>query len=194
MRAAMLPSPVSASPCWSPSLAGTRPIFFALENAPRSRRRWPSLSIAGARPAPRRQDYTRTGSRQKERAAQAATSEFHRSRLLLLRFAVGVNHRARAIALGPEDHLARPDSELLQIVRHDVLELREQGPRLRPLAVLAEGDVAQHGREPMRMDVLREPAVVEAAGFLHGRCENLTGRIAEGREGVAEGIDLLAGR
>ena len=117
------------------------------------------------------------------------------SRLLLLpRLAIRIDHVAGLVLGRPQDQLLAAGAELLEVIGHDVLKLSEELARFRPLAVLAECDVPDHGLERVATDVGRELVVIGALGFFHRLGEHLAGRIAERHEAVAERIDALAGR
>src|SRR5665213_641011 len=63
----------------------------------------------------------------------------------LLRFGVGIDHVASLVLLRPDDDLMVGVLELIDRIAGDMLELGEENARLRPFAVLAERDVADHG-------------------------------------------------
>jgi hypothetical protein len=68
-------------------------------------------------------------------AAEQTSSFF---RLLLPRLGVRIDHAAGLVLGRPQDRLLGAGAELLEIVRGDVLKLREELARFCPLAVLAE--------------------------------------------------------
>ena len=70
-------------------------------------------------------------------------------------------------------------------LRGDVLELGEENPRLRPFAVLAEFDVADHGRETVAVHIGGERYLIEAFGAFDRLGKHLARRIsrAAGRTG-----------
>ncbi len=66
-----------------------------------------------------------------------------------LRLFVRVDHVAGLVVGGRQHGLGVHGAELLDVVGLDVVELDLQHPRLRPFAVLAELDVAQHGLDTL---------------------------------------------
>ena len=72
-----------------------------------------------------------------------------------------------------------------------MLELGEEDPRLRPLAVLAEGDIADHGLEGVAVHVGGDLDLIEALGVFDRLGQHLSRGIAERREGPADRIDAL---
>ena len=85
-------------------------------------------------------------------------------------------------------------AELIEIISRDVLKLSEELARLRPLAVLAEPDVARHRLEGIGVNIVGQLVVIETLGALDGLRENLAGAVPERDLTVAEGIDLELGR
>src|SRR5712692_9603829 len=85
----------------------------------------------------------------------------------LLCNSVGVSYLARHVLLWCDDHLGVRVLELLVVVALDALELDLEHARLRPLAVLAELDVAGHGLEGVVTQVGGELVLIEALGALH---------------------------
>src|SRR5262249_14611553 len=67
--------------------------------------------------------------------------------VLLFRLLVRIDHIARLVLRRIEHHLGRKVAEIVDAVAADVLELDQQHPVLRPLALGAERDVADHRLE-----------------------------------------------
>ena len=88
-------------------------------------------------------------------------------RVSAFRFRIRVDHRTGPVLLGPKDRLPRAVAKLFDIAGRDVLELAEDGARLRPLAIAAERDIARDRLEGGRMDVFRDPVVIEALRLRH---------------------------
>src|SRR5437016_1332080 len=101
---------------------------------------------------------------------------------LFLDARIGLDNLAGAKLLGFEDHLGFRIAELLEIVALDVLELHLQHPRLRPFAVLAEGDFADDRVERMAAEVIGEPGLVEALRALDRLTQDLQVGVGEGRQ------------
>src|SRR5262249_30038357 len=109
--------------------------------------------------------------------------------LFLLRRGVGVDHRARLELVGIEDDLLAGPAELLHVRSLDALVLDLEHPRLGPLPVLPEADLAHDGAELVRADVVGYLLLVEALGPLDAQPEDLHRRVRVGRQVVAEGVD-----
>src|SRR5215475_4195713 len=116
------------------------------------------------------------------------------SDLLLPRFGVRIDHAAGLVLGRQQDHLFGAGTELLEIVRGDVLKLREELPRFSPLTVHAECNVPDDCLERVGVDVGGELVIIGVLGCFHRMSEHLPRRIAERHEAVAERIDALAGR
>src|SRR5262249_16106669 len=75
------------------------------------------------------------------------------SDLLLPRFGVRIDHAAGLVLGRQQDHLLAAGAELLEIVRGDVLKLREELARFSPLTVLAECNIPDDCLERVGVDV-----------------------------------------
>src|SRR5260370_11619188 len=84
---------------------------------------------------------------------------------LLLRRSIGIDHGAGLVLRRPQDRLHAAVAELLEIAGRDMLELREQSTRLRPGAILAIGNVADHGLERMVVPVICQLGVIPAGAL-----------------------------
>src|SRR5437016_5801405 len=98
---------------------------------------------------------------------------------LLLRRSIGIDHGAGLVLRRPQDRLHAAVAELLEIAGRDMLELREQCARMRPVAILAISKVADQRHERMMVHVISEPGSIEALGALDSLRQYLPGRIAE---------------
>jgi hypothetical protein len=74
---------------------------------------------------------------------------------------VGIDHLAGLVFGRPQDRLLGALAELIDVVRLDVLELRQELPRGAPFAVLAESDLADNGLERVAVQVGGELVVIE---------------------------------
>jgi hypothetical protein len=110
--------------------------------------------------------------------------------LSLQRFGVGIDHVAGLILAGRQDYLRfRHIAELVEAVALDVLELRLQNARLRPLAIGAELDIADHSLERRLPHIIRELAVVQTLGCCNRLPQDLQIGVAPRREIITERID-----
>src|SRR5579875_2251309 len=108
---------------------------------------------------------------------------------LLERVGIWEDQLPGRVFLRPHHHVVLRILALVEAAARQVLPLAEDVTRLRPLAVGVEADVADHGREAVRVHVLRELVVVEALGAFDGFRQHLAGGVAERHEAVAERID-----
>src|SRR5262249_14889411 len=135
-------------------------------------------------------------------AIAGMTPKMSRPRLLssasslhaLLGLVVRIDHVAGLVFGRPQDHLIAGVAELIEIISRDVLKLAEELARPRPLAILAEPDVAGHRLEGVGVDVIGQLAVIETLGALDGLRQNLAGAVTKRDVTITEGIDLELGR
>src|SRR6266567_4932119 len=113
---------------------------------------------------------------------------------LFLDARVRFDHLTSAIFGRLENCLGPRIPELLEIGALDVLELDLQDPRLRPLAVLAEADLADDRVEWVAADVVGELCLVEALRYLDRFPQNLKVGIGEGRQVPPQRVDPFARR
>src|SRR3954464_15811027 len=92
----------------------------------------------------------------------------------------------------PHDRLRLAVTELIEVVRLSVLDLRPVHARLHPFAVLAEGEIAGHGLEARLVHVFGKLVVVETLGFSDRLRQHLAAAVGERSPGKAQRVD--AGR
>src|SRR5580704_11292865 len=101
---------------------------------------------------------------------------------------IGQDGVAGLVFVGPDHRLALAVAEIIDAGAGDVLELDGQDARFSPLALVAEGDVADHGLESVGADVVGDLVLVEALRALDRVAPDLEVRVRPRDEVIAERV------